>query len=110
MSPNTEPPLLTGRARTFRLQLGGPLGTLVGVVAGAVGLVVALAFSLVLFVALVGAGLAFGGWFWWQTRGLRRELRTAQAQAQVRAQASREREVEGEAIVVREDAQQDSSR
>ena len=93
-------PRLTGPRRGFRLAFGGPLGTIGGVVAGAVGLVAAFALSIVLFAVLLVAGVAFGGWFWWKTRDLRRAL----DQAAQRPSASLEREVQGEAIVVSADA------
>lgn len=92
-------PRLTGPRRGFRLAWGGPLGTLGGVVAGAVGLVAAFALSIVLFAVLLVGGIAFGGWFWWKTRDLRRALAAASAQRS----APLEREVQGEAIVVTEE-------
>jgi threonine/homoserine/homoserine lactone efflux protein len=96
MTPDRDPLRLTGRRRGFRLQLGGPLGTLAGFAAGAVGLVLALAFSLVLFTVLLAAGVVFGGWFWWKTRALRKQLATAHASAH----PPHEREVQGEAVII----------
>ncbi|MFO1415056.1 MAG: hypothetical protein U1F10_14350 [Burkholderiales bacterium] len=98
MSDPFDNPRLTGPRRGFRMTLGGPLGTVVGVVAGAVGLVAAFALSIVLFSVLLVAGVVFGGWFWWKTRDLRRALDAAAA----RRSSPLEREVQGEAIVVSE--------
>ena len=100
MSDPFANPRLTGPRRGFRLAWAGPLGTIGGVVAGAIGLVAAFALSIVLFAVLLVAGAAFGSWFWWKTRHLRRALDAASA----RQSATLEREVHGEAIVVSEDA------
>jgi len=93
-------PRLTGPRRGFHFALGGPLGTIAGVVVGAVGLVAAFALSIVLFAVLLVAVVAFGGWFWWKTRDLRRALDAASRQHA----ATLEREVHGEAIVVSDDS------
>lgn len=102
MSDPFANPRLTGPRRGFRFAFGGPLATISGVVAGAVGLVAAFALSIVLFAVLLVAGAAFGGWFWWKTRDLRRALAAASA----RQGTTLEREVEGEAIVVTDEARE----
>lgn len=92
MSDPFAQPRLAGPRRGFRLSLGGPLG----IVVGAVGLVAAFALSIVMFAVLLVAGVAFGGWFWWKSRDLRRALDAAAKQRS----AALEREVQGEAVVV----------
>ena len=54
---------------------GGPLAKVLTWVVGGVALVGALVFSAALFVVLLVVGAAVGGWLWWQTRALRRQLR-----------------------------------
>ncbi|RLJ62666.1 hypothetical protein [Sulfurisoma sediminicola] len=71
----------------------GPLGKLLGVVAGAALLVLGVMFSVVLLAVLAVAGLAAWGYFWWKTRKLRRTLRERPPGGQV---------IEGEAVIVEE--------
>ena len=66
----------------------GPLGRALAVVAGGVILVAGLFVSAVVFSVLLVVGVAAGGWFWWKTRELRRQLRERMAQVQ-RMQAAR---------------------
>lgn len=82
MSFEHEPPPLSGPGTSYAFNLRGLAGKIVGVAVGAVGLVLAAMFSLVLMMALLGAGLVFGGYLWWKTRALRRQIREAQLQAQ----------------------------
>ena len=96
MSPENETPRLTGSRKHFQVHVGGLPGTLLGFVAGAVGLVLALMFSLVLFAVLLGAGVVFGGYLWWKTRKVRQVLREEHA----RRRTAGEREVEGEVVHV----------
>ena len=98
MSPDNETPRLAGSRKHFQVHVGGLPGALLGLVAGAVGLVLALMFSLILFAMLLGAGVVFGGYFWWKTRKFRRVLREEQA----RRRTAGEREVEGEVVQVDE--------
>ena len=51
-------------------------------VAGALVLVAALFLSAIVFSVLLVVGAIAGGWFWWKTRGLRRDLRERLAQMQ----------------------------
>lgn len=60
----------------------GPLGRVLAVAAGAVVLVAGLFVSAVLFSVLLVVGAVAGGWFWWKTRGLRKELGERMAQMQ----------------------------
>jgi uncharacterized protein HemX len=93
-----ESPGLEGPAKHGETAGVGLAGSVLGFAAGAVGLVLAFTVSLVLVAVLLTAGLAFGGWFWWNTRKLRQQLREQVLQAQ----RPGEREVEG--IVVELDA------
>ncbi len=76
-----------------RLRLGatgpgsGLLSRIVGAALGAVVLVVSLLFSAVVFSFLLAAAVLIGGYFWWRTRDVRRQLREQMAQmdAQMRA-------------------------
>lgn len=86
MSFEHEPPPLSGPGKQYAFQLRGLAGKIVGAVAGAVGLILAATFSLVLLTALLGAVIVFGGYFWWKTRALRQQMR----EAHLRAQAGRE--------------------
>ena len=61
-------------------------------------LVLAFTFSLVLFAVLAVVALIGGGWLWWKTRHLRKELRAARSRVR-----PGEREVRGDAVVVRDD-------
>lgn len=53
----------------------GLLGRVLGVAIGAVLLVASLLFSVVVFAVLLAAGVIVGGYLWWRTRALRRQLR-----------------------------------
>lgn len=96
MSPDNETPRLAGSRKRFQVHVGGLPGALLGLVVGAVGLVLALTFSLILFAVLLGAGVVFGGYLWWKTRKVRQVLRDEQA----RGRTAGEREVEGEVVHV----------
>lgn len=104
MSVDPDPLRLSGpRGRTYRFAFGaGPrtlAGRIVGVVVGAVTLVLAFAFSVFVFAILATVGVIAGGWLWWKTRHVRKEIREAQARVR-----PGEREVHGEAVVVVQDA------
>ena len=63
----------------------GPPSLLAKVLAAAIGaglLVVGFAVSLVMLAVVLGAGIAIGGFVWWKTRDLRRQLREQAAGAQ----------------------------
>ncbi|TRZ66136.1 MAG: hypothetical protein D4S02_07395 [Rhodocyclaceae bacterium] len=52
----------------------GPLGKLLAAVAGALLLIAALMFSLVILAVVAVAGTAVWGYFWWKTRNLRKAM------------------------------------
>lgn len=58
----------------------GPVGRALSLIAGGVLLVAGLFFSVLVFSVLLVLGVIAGGWFWWRTRGLRRDLREQVAQ------------------------------
>lgn len=65
-----------------RVSAPGPFTKALAVVAGVSVLVIGLMFSVVLVgVALVVGSIA-GGWLWWKTRALRRDLREQMARMQ----------------------------
>ena len=75
----------SGRGNPFgslRDRAAGPIGRALAVIAGGVVLVAALFVSAVVFSVLLVVGAVVGGWFWWKTRGLRREIRERLAQVQ----------------------------
>jgi hypothetical protein len=75
----------SGRGGLFdslRARAAGPIGRVLAVVAGSLVLVAALFVSAVVFSVLLVVGAVAGGWFWWKTRGLRREIRERLAQMQ----------------------------
>ena len=55
----------------------GPLAKLIAFVLSAAFLILAFMFSLVALAVVAVAGLAVGGWLWWRTRQLRREIKRA---------------------------------
>jgi Flp pilus assembly protein TadB len=89
---SNRPYLRLGYAGARRDVPGGWLGKAVALAAGAVVLVAALVFSLVLVAVLLALGVIFGGYVWWRTRALRRQLReqveTRQAHAAAAAAAA----------------------
>jgi membrane protein implicated in regulation of membrane protease activity len=70
------------------------LGKVVAIAAAGLLLLAALAFSLVLFAVAAVVALLAGGWIWWKTRALRRQLRERPPGGHV---------IEGEAVIVREE-------
>lgn len=108
MKPDPDSLRLSGASRgsnRFAFQPRTFAGRVVGFVLGAITLVVAFAFSIVVFAILTAGAVIAGGWLWWKTRHLRKELRAAQTSIR-----PHEREVRGEAVVVREDTATDDSR
>ena len=81
------------------MPLPGLLGKVVTIAAGAVLLVGAFMFSLLVFGIVVIAGLLAWGYLWWKTRDLRGQMRRQQPGGRV---------VEGEAI--REVGSEDDAR
>ncbi|MFM0237485.1 hypothetical protein [Paraburkholderia phytofirmans] len=84
--------------RQERLRHGGAtmrpgppslLAKLLAAVIGAALLVVGFAVSLVLFAVVLGAGIVIGGFVWWKTRDLRKQLH----QQAMRARQTHEQQV-----------------
>jgi Flp pilus assembly protein TadB len=72
MAIDDERPRLTGSGRSL---LGGLLGTALTVAVGAVVLVLAFMFSVLVFGVVVIGGLGLWGYLWWKTRAVRAQLR-----------------------------------
>lgn len=77
-----------------------PLLRVLSYLATALALVVALAFSAVVFALLLFVGALAGVWLWWKTRSLRRQMQDAAATMQTAsaAQAYAEQQGGGEII------------
>ncbi len=70
---------ISGIARGGRARgRPGVLGRLLSYVATAAFLVLILMFSVAIFAVLAVAGVVVGGWFWWKTRAMRREIKIAE--------------------------------
>jgi hypothetical protein len=96
MSSRDEIPRLGGSRKHYQVHVVGWPAALLGVFVGAVALVLAVMFSLLLLPALLVAGMVGGGYLWWRTRKPRKVL----FEEQGRMRATREREVEGELLHV----------
>ena len=55
----------------------GPLAKVLAFILSAAFLVLAFMFSLVALAVVVVLGLALGGWLWWKTRALRKQMQQA---------------------------------
>lgn len=75
-------------ARSFGSSLTGPLGRALAFVAAGVVLIAGLFVSAIVFSVLLVVGTVAGGWFWWKTRDLRKQVGERMAQMQ-RMQAAR---------------------
>jgi hypothetical protein len=85
----------------------GPFAKFFALVLGAVLLVLGLMFSVVLLAVVAVLGLAAWGYFWWQTRALRKAMREQAAGAAASRDGTGDgmmggRVIEGEAVVVEE--------
>ena len=98
MPSHYENSVLGGLRKHYQVRVEGWPAALLGIVVGAIALVLAVMFSLVLLPALLGAGIVGGAYLWWTTRKLRKVLR----EEQIRRRMTREREVEGELLHVDE--------
>lgn len=67
---------------SLRAGPAGPLGRALAVIVGGMILVAGLFVSALVFSVLIAVGIVAGGWFWWKTRDLRRQLRERMAQMQ----------------------------
>jgi uncharacterized protein HemX len=65
------------------------LAKVLAVVIGAAVLVVGFAVSLVMLAVVLGAGIVIGGFVWWKTRDLRKQIR----EQAIRAQQTHEQQV-----------------
>ena len=76
-SPYGSPPRLDQSAARARGRTGlpGPVGRVLGVIVGTVVAISALFVSVVAFAAVLVVGAVAGGWLWWKTRDVRRQLR-----------------------------------
>lgn len=72
------------------------------VIIGAVALTGALVLSLAFFVVILAALVVFGGYFWWKTRDLRRQVRQ-QMQEQTRAPAAPQGDIIEGVVISREE-------
>lgn len=90
--PRVEPPSPPG-AGPASPGKPGPIAKLVGVLAGVALLIGAVLFSAVLLVVLLLVGTVVLGWFWWQTRAVRRALRE-QMREQMRTAAQGQPDVQ----------------
>jgi hypothetical protein len=75
MQTDPERPQLTHRGGRSGAQGPGLLTKVLAVVVGAAVLVGAIAVSLVVFAIALAGVLVFGGYVWWKTRHLRRQMR-----------------------------------
>jgi hypothetical protein len=75
MRTDEERSRLTGSDARFRIHASDLLGKVLTFAAGAVLLVVAFMFSVMVFAVLVAVGLLGVGYLWWKTRDLRRQMR-----------------------------------
>jgi UPF0716 family protein affecting phage T7 exclusion len=73
------------------------LKNLLGLLTGAILLIMGFMFSVVILSVIAVIGLGFWGYFWWKTRALRREMQTNMPR-----QVSDGQIIDGEAIVVEE--------
>ncbi|SMB31224.1 conserved exported protein of unknown function [Sterolibacterium denitrificans] len=106
------------RFRSKRMRLSGlsaaggmernasPLARVLSYLVTAVALVLALAFSAVIFGLLLFAGILVGAWFWWKTRALRRQMQEAAEAMAATGTAHAEGEgeiIEGVGVRIHED-------
>jgi Flp pilus assembly protein TadB len=75
----------------------GPLARLAAFVLSAAFLVLAFMFSLVALTVVAVIGVVFGGWLWWKTRTLRKQMRDAQTMG-TQDLAGHKKVIEGEFV------------
>lgn len=95
-------PELSHRATHYRVYAPTTvLGKLAALLLGAVAVVAAVVFSLVMVAVVLVGGLVLGGYLWWRTRDLRRQMREQRSAGRRPDHAdsgSQGRIIEGEAI------------
>jgi hypothetical protein len=74
MLTNDEQFRLSGNGPRFRAPATGLLGKILTAVASAAVLVVAFMLSLLIFATVAAIALLIGGYLWWKTRALRRQM------------------------------------
>lgn len=80
MTPDKETQKIGYDGTRLGWRLQGILGKLLAFAAAAVLLVSAIAISIAVFAVVMAGVLVFGGYIWWKTRALRRQLRESAAQ------------------------------
>lgn len=88
-----------GNGARLRAPTPGLLGRILTTVTSIAALVVVLMFSLAIFATMAAIALLLGGYLWWKTRALRRQMRERPRDGRI---------IEGE--VVREAGPQDTIR
>jgi hypothetical protein len=58
-----------------KVEGGGPFTRFIGAILGVAVIIAALFLSVFVFAGLLAVAVIAGGWFWWRTRRLRRQLR-----------------------------------
>lgn len=82
MQLDKQPKRLRQSGVTMRTGPSRLLAKVMAVVIGAALLVVGFAVSLVMLAVVLGAGIVVGGFVWWKTRDLRRQIREQAIPAQ----------------------------
>lgn len=82
------------RQMHFRLETSvgrqsGPITKIVGAVLAVAVFAAGLFLSVFVFLGLLAVGVTAGGWIWWRTRGLRRQLKETLKTAEDRLAAAR---------------------
>lgn len=75
MLTNDDQSRFPGNGPRFRAPGSGFLGKILTTVASAAVLVMAFMFSLFVFAVVATIGLMLGGYLWWKTRELRKQMR-----------------------------------
>jgi Flp pilus assembly protein TadB len=103
MDERRDPPQLGYGATGRRGGTPGLLARILSVAAGALVLVGAIAISIVVFAVVLAGVLLTGGYLWWKTRNVRKQMH---AQMQAHAESQRVHRGEGDVIegeVIRKD-------
>ena len=75
MPANDDPSRIPGTSPRIRASGSGFLGKIVTTLASAAVLVMAFMLSLLVFAFVAAIGLMLGGYLWWKTRELRKQMR-----------------------------------